>query len=60
MLKVREECPSAASKTPSNKTKLKLQIIAPVEGKSWHIGHTILVGDEARFLVTIPKGEKGD
>ena len=36
---------------------MKLQIIAPVEGKSWHIGHTILVDYEARFLVAIPKGE---
>jgi len=25
---------------------VKLQIIAPVEGKSWHIGHTILVADK--------------
>jgi len=37
---------------------VKLQIIAPVEGKSWHIGHTILVDDGARFLVAIMKGRR--
>lgn len=35
---------------------MKLEIIAPVEGKSWKIGHTVLISDQKHAFKLIEDG----